>query len=138
MAEFAGMTNLEVWYARLDVEEVVARYQATMPRKVVKRAEKNVAKARTKDSMQALARLTHEVDGEPRITADPPLIVPIGDLLPDDRAGGVHRVVPRAPARVPAHARDRPPPPAGALPASSTWPARWSAWAASARARGSP
>ena len=37
--------------------------------------------------MQALERLTHEVDGEPRITADPPLIVPMRDLLPDERAG---------------------------------------------------
>ena len=36
--------------------------------------------------MQALERLTHEVDGEPRISADPPLIVPIADLLPADQA----------------------------------------------------
>ena len=36
--------------------------------------------------MQALDKLTHEVDGEPRISADPPLIVPIRDLLSDDRA----------------------------------------------------
>ena len=36
--------------------------------------------------MQALAKLTHEVDGEPRISADPPLIVPIADLLPADQA----------------------------------------------------
>ena len=86
MAEFAAQTNLEVFYARFDVEEVVARYQATVPHKAVKRAEKNIAKARTKDSMQAFSKLTHEVDGEPRITADPPLIVPIGDLLPDESA----------------------------------------------------
>lgn len=86
MAQFAGMANLEVFYARFDVEQVVARYQATMPRKVIRRAEKNIAKARTRDSMQALARLTHEVDGEPRITADPPLIVPIRDVLPEDTA----------------------------------------------------
>ena len=86
MAEFAAQTNLDVFYARFDVEEVVARYQATVPHKAVKRAEKNIAKARTKDSMQAFSKLTHEVDGEPRIVADPPLIVPIGDLWPDDRA----------------------------------------------------
>ena len=86
MADFAGQSNLEIFYARLDIEEVFARYQATVPRKLVKRAEKGVAKARTKDSMQALAKLTHEVDGEPRISADPPLIVPIADLLPADEA----------------------------------------------------
>ena len=64
----------------------VARYQATVSRKMLKRAEKQLAKARTKDSMQALERLTHEVDGEPRISADPPLIVPIADLWPADQA----------------------------------------------------
>ena len=65
---------------------MVARFQAAVPRKAVRRAEKNIAKARTKDSMQALERLTHEVDGEPRITADPPLIVPVWDLLGDEDA----------------------------------------------------
>ena len=35
--------------------------------------------------MQAFAKLTHEVDGERRIIADPPLIVPIEDLLPEGR-----------------------------------------------------
>jgi uncharacterized protein (DUF2252 family) len=86
MADFAGQTNLDAFYARFDVEEVFARYRATVPPKLMKRAEKALAKARTKDSMQAFDRLTHEVDGEPRITADPPLIEPIADLLPDDGA----------------------------------------------------
>ena len=86
MAGFAAQSNLEVFYARLDVEDTFARYRASVPHKVVKRAEKGLAKARTKDSMQALDKLTHEVDGEPRISADPPLIVPLRDLLPDDRA----------------------------------------------------
>ena len=86
MAAFAGQSNLEIFYARLDVDEVFARYQATVPRKLLKRAEKGLAKARTKDSMQALAKLTHEVDGEPRISADPPLIVPIADLLSAEQA----------------------------------------------------
>jgi uncharacterized protein (DUF2252 family) len=86
MADFAARTNLEVFYARLDVEAAFARYRATVPSKVYARAEKDLAKARTKDSMQALDRLTHLVDGRPRITAAPPLIVPVHDLLPDDRA----------------------------------------------------
>ncbi len=86
MAAFAGQSNLQIFYARLDVDEAFARYQATVPRKLLKRAEKQVAKARTKDSMQALAKLTHDVDGEPRISADPPLIVPIADLWPADQA----------------------------------------------------
>ena len=46
------------------------------------KAQANVAKARTRDSMQAFTKLTHEVDGHRRIVADPPLIVPIEDLFP--------------------------------------------------------
>jgi uncharacterized protein (DUF2252 family) len=43
--------------------------------------EKNIAKARTKDSMRAFDKLTTMVDGEPRIISDPPLIVPIEELV---------------------------------------------------------
>jgi uncharacterized protein (DUF2252 family) len=46
----------------------------------VKRTEKNIAKAQTRDSMSAFNKLTHEVDGEARIIAEPPLIVPVADL----------------------------------------------------------
>ena len=42
--------------------------------------ERATAKARTKDSMRAFKKLTHMVDGEPRIISDPPLIVPIDEL----------------------------------------------------------
>ena len=50
------------------------------PRKQLKRFERNVAKARSKDSMKAFAKLTTIVDGEPRIASDPPLIVPIEEV----------------------------------------------------------
>jgi uncharacterized protein (DUF2252 family) len=87
MADFAGRPNLDVYYARFDVEEVLAQYRAAVTPKALRRAERNLAKARTKDSMQALRKLTHEVDGELRIVADPPLVVPVRDLLPDGVAG---------------------------------------------------
>ena len=48
----------------------------------MKRVEADVAKARTKDSMHAFEKLTRIVDGEPRIISDPPLIVPIAELIP--------------------------------------------------------
>jgi hypothetical protein len=41
-----------------------------------------VGKARTRDSLQALDKLTHVVDGRIRIVSDPPLIVPIDELFP--------------------------------------------------------
>ena len=83
MREFAAMRNLDVWYAHFDVETVMQRYGAQVSAKARKQFEKNVAKARTKDSTRALAKLTHLVDGEPRIVGDPPLIVPIRELVTD-------------------------------------------------------
>jgi uncharacterized protein (DUF2252 family) len=80
MAGFAAMKNLEVWYAHLDIEETVAEQGSQFAHKVVKRTEKAMAKARTRDSMSAFSKLTHEVDGQARIVADPPLIVPLDDL----------------------------------------------------------
>ena len=82
MRDFAGMTNLEVWYAHADIDQIRADFEAQMKTRQRKMADKGMAKARTRDSMQELAKLTHLVDGRPRINADPPLIVPIADLLP--------------------------------------------------------
>jgi uncharacterized protein (DUF2252 family) len=82
MRAFAGMRALDVWYARLDIEEVAKRWSADVSAKQLKRFDRNVAKARTKDSLRAADRLTHVVDGRPRIISDPPLIVPIEELLP--------------------------------------------------------
>ena len=53
----------------------------------MKRFERNVAKAQSKDSLRAFAKLTEIVDGEPRIVSDPPLIVPIEELAGRRRAG---------------------------------------------------
>ena len=90
MADFAAMRNVDVFYASLDVEALVARFRATVPTKTRKRVEKGLEKARTRDSMQALDKLTHLVDGGPRIAANPPLIVPMRDLLPGERADEFH------------------------------------------------
>src|SRR5438128_10071285 len=62
MARFAGMKNLEVWYAHLDVDDTLARFGSQLKPKMVKRTEKTLAKARTRDSMSAFSKLTHEVD----------------------------------------------------------------------------
>ena len=56
------------------------RSAAQATAKELKRFEQNLAKARTKDSLRAFAKLTTTVDGEPRIVGDPPLIVPVEDL----------------------------------------------------------
>ncbi len=81
MAGFAAMGNLEVWYARLDIEAVLAELGPQLTPRMVKRTEKNLAKARARDSMSAFSKLTSVVDGKARIVAEPPLIVPVDDLL---------------------------------------------------------
>ncbi len=83
MADFAQMRTLDVWYSRLDADEVIARGIASAKKhrqKAASRAEKALAKARTKDSVQALSKLTEVSDGQRRIVSDPPVIVPLRDL----------------------------------------------------------
>jgi uncharacterized protein (DUF2252 family) len=80
MAAFAGMNNLDVWYAHLDIEAVLQEFGSQFKAKAVKRTEKQLAKARTKDSMSAFSKLAQVVDGDARIVAQPPLIVPLDDL----------------------------------------------------------
>ena len=82
MRTFAGMTNLQVWYASLDVDELRAQFDAELKVRQRKTVDKDLAKARTRDSMQEVAKLTRLVDGRPRIISDPPLVVPIDELLP--------------------------------------------------------
>jgi uncharacterized protein (DUF2252 family) len=76
MAGFAGMNNLDVWYSHLDIESALQEFASQFKPKAVKRTEKNLAKARTKDSMTAFSKLTEVVDGKPRIVDQSPLIVP--------------------------------------------------------------
>ncbi len=83
MAGFAGMRNLDVWYSRLDAQEIVATATANAKKSQRKRAaaaQKNVAKARTRDSLQALSKLAEVVDGRHRIISAPPVVVPARDL----------------------------------------------------------
>jgi uncharacterized protein (DUF2252 family) len=84
MADFAGMKDLDVWYSHLDIETLLKEYAAQFTPKMVKRTEKTLAKARTKDSMTAFSKLTHVVDGQVRIVDQSPLIVPIEQLAPGD------------------------------------------------------
>jgi uncharacterized protein (DUF2252 family) len=85
MNEFASINNLAVWYASLDIESVLQDHAADLkaadvPRTEIKHTAKQLDKARTRDSTSALAKLTQEVDGHPRIVDQSPLIVPISQL----------------------------------------------------------
>ncbi|HQR25412.1 MAG TPA: DUF2252 domain-containing protein [Nocardioides sp.] len=80
MWQAAGSRNLDVWYAHIDVDQVFKLLKTGASAKQRAKAKTTVAKARTRDSMQAFSKLTAEVDGQRRIVADPPLIVPIEDV----------------------------------------------------------
>jgi uncharacterized protein (DUF2252 family) len=83
MRDFAALGKFELWYARIDVDEIAQRLAAQASPKEVKRFERNVAKTRSKDNLKAFGKLTELVDGQPRIVGDPPLIVPIEDVASD-------------------------------------------------------
>jgi uncharacterized protein (DUF2252 family) len=102
MRGFAEMRTLEIWYAKLDADEVMARASAQASkadRKALARGQKNLAKARTKDSLQALSKLTVVVDGHHRIISDPPVLVPARELFatygisPDDVMPVAHELL---------------------------------------------
>jgi uncharacterized protein (DUF2252 family) len=101
MASFAAMGTLAIWYAHLDEDQVMAAVdrlpaetskpdkgkkgkkgkKATKAAKEAeKTAEKTAAKARTRDSLQALSKLGELVDGRYRIVSQPPIVVPARDL----------------------------------------------------------
>ena len=100
MAKLAAMRDLDVWYARMDIDKVMGdigdELGLNKPKradkgltKVKSRADKALAKARTRDSLQALEKLTEVVDGETRFVSDPPLLVPIEELYPERESGAL-------------------------------------------------
>jgi uncharacterized protein (DUF2252 family) len=109
MASFAAMGTLAIWYAHLDEDQLLSGVQsaaaeaskaskkaAKAVKQVAKTARKGAAKARTRDSLQALAKLGERVDGQYRIVSQPPIVVPARDLaatygLSADQMEGVVR-----------------------------------------------
>jgi uncharacterized protein (DUF2252 family) len=107
-AEFAQMRTMDIWYARLDEDELISNIRglvteeareakgakAEKERKKEKKDEKQekqakqaemramqeAEKAHTRDSLQALSKLGELVDGRYRIVSQPPIVVPLRDL----------------------------------------------------------
>ena len=91
IAEFAQMGNMDVWYARLTEQEVLDAFaamtkgvrtkdEAAQVKMDVKRAKKNLEKTHTRDSLQALSKLTEVVDGRYQIVSQPPVVVPVREF----------------------------------------------------------
>jgi hypothetical protein len=89
MHEFAAMRTMDVWYARLELHDILDRWGEIAGKRRVKKVERDVAKARAKDSLKAFDKLTELVDGERRIVSDPPLIVTIEELIASGRHSDV-------------------------------------------------
>jgi uncharacterized protein (DUF2252 family) len=89
--EFASMKTLDVWYARASVAELQELLRAHGTGRQIKRLDRDVAKGRRKDSARAFEKLAVTGDGGARIRADPPLIVPIADLLSETEAARLER-----------------------------------------------
>lgn len=90
MRRLAASRVLEAWYDRLDADQasmwVRSEKEARrLDKRLVKRTEAALAKARGRDSLRAFSKLVRVIDGEMRIAADPPLIVPLEDLRPEGR-----------------------------------------------------
>jgi len=93
MREFAEQTFLEVWYAHLDIEEAIGQFRSQMKAKGFKTTEKMLAKAHTRDSTQALHKLTTVVEGRRRIISAPPMVVPVEELFADVQASAVYQQI---------------------------------------------
>ena len=84
---------MDTWYARLEMGTILERWGRAAGKKQVKKTRRVVDKARTKDSMKALGKLTKVVDGRPRIVGDPPLVVPVEELLPQEAADRLEEIL---------------------------------------------
>jgi uncharacterized protein (DUF2252 family) len=86
MRVFAGMGNLDIWYAQMKEATLAGRLRAEAGRREVEGLERSAAKARKKNNLRAFERLTEIVDGEPRIVNDPPLVLRTDDLFEPEQA----------------------------------------------------
>ncbi len=93
MRGFAGQPLLAVWYAHLDIEQAIGEFRSQMKTGRFKKAEALLAKAHTKDSTQALGKLTTVTDGRRRIISTPPTIVPVEEVFADVQAGAIYEQI---------------------------------------------
>jgi uncharacterized protein (DUF2252 family) len=83
MRTLATMRELDVWYARTVIDDAV---EAGVDHTFARAIRQTAAKAHTRDSLQALSKLTRVVDGRRRLASDPPLLIPIDELVGEAQA----------------------------------------------------
>jgi uncharacterized protein (DUF2252 family) len=87
MRQAAGMGALDAWYDHLEAGMLLKLVHQEVRVKRVTKAdaqafERDVSKAHTRDNTRVFVKRAAEVDGELRIVADPPLIIPLEDIVP--------------------------------------------------------
>ena len=80
MRRLADMSYLDVWYTRLDVEQIAEMLEGAHGADAGVNLRKDIAKASRKDSNRATRKLTDESSGEPRFASRPPFLVPAREL----------------------------------------------------------
>jgi len=95
MRDFAAMGEREVWYSRLDVDAIAPQLRGTVTKQDRKRFEKGLKKARNKDSLRALDKLTEGSGETLRIASRPPVLVPARELAGDLSTAEVDAVMVR-------------------------------------------
>ena len=84
MNAFAQQGHLDVWYARVDVDELSRLLTIGIDVKRMELLERQLEKARLNTSVRELGKLTTIVDGNVRFLSKPPLLVPVDELLSGD------------------------------------------------------
>jgi uncharacterized protein (DUF2252 family) len=103
LRQSADMRTLDAWYAHLNVDQITSQIdvevsQKRLGKKEAKEATRDLAKARTRDSVRVFTKRAGRVEGELRIVRDPPLITPIEDLVLSQSArsrtdASVHKLI---------------------------------------------
>jgi len=93
MREFAGQPFMDVWYAHLDIQEALGTFRSQIKAKRLKETQAMLAKAHTRDSTQALGKLTTVVEGRRRIISDPPAVVPVEEVFADVQADAIYEQI---------------------------------------------
>jgi uncharacterized protein (DUF2252 family) len=83
MQQFAEMRNLDVWYARADVEQLLETVRRDDSKRIAKRVEKQIAKAKQHDHLRSFQKLITTEAGQPRFRSNPPVLVPVAELAAD-------------------------------------------------------
>ena len=91
--DFAGRKTLDVWYARASATDLEQLLRARATRRQVDRFDETVARAGRRDNARAFEKLAAGGNGDAHIVADPPLIVPISDLVDGTDAQRIENAV---------------------------------------------